>query len=424
MSKELYEARAKAVHDAREILDRADREKRDLNSEERVQYDRFDAEIDRINDRLAAAEQRAAAKNRPVAPSQLAKDRYGVDVTRIKLGKRLEIDLSGVDNRQVADSLRRRSSPQYKRAFGAYLRGAKADFEKLGLMVGNDPQGGYLATIEFHSELIKFLDDMSTMRQLGKVLPPTNAKSVGALSYDTDYDDADWTAEVPASDLSEDDDARFGAREMTPHALTKLVKTSKKLLSSATMSIESFLAERLAYKFSITENKAFMSGSGSQRPLGVFVASNDGIPTTRDTTCAATTTFTADEVIDLRESVKDQYAQNGTFLASRTFRKMCRKLKDGSGNYLLVENNTGGGPITLLDRPLIVDENAPATFTTGQYVCVFGDFSWYWIQDGMNFEVQRLDELFALRRQVGWIGSKETDAQPVLAEAFGRMKLG
>ena len=42
----------------------------------------------------------------------------------------------------------------------------------------------------------------------------------------------------------------------------------------------------------------------------------------------------------------------------------------------------------------------------------------------MGEYAKRLDELFALKNQVGWVGRKETDGMPVLAEAFSRLKLG
>jgi HK97 family phage major capsid protein len=243
------------------------------------------------------------------------------------------------------------------------------------------------------------------------------------LSYDTDYADADWSAEVPASDISEDSAARFGQRELTPHLFSKAVRSSRKMLRNSTLNVETFIAQRLAYKFAITENKAYMTGDGAQQPLGMFVASNDGIATSRDTTCSSATTFTADELIDLQHSVKDAYRTNGQWIVSRTFRKMCRKLKDGNGNYLMVMN-TASGIDTLLERPLNVDENAPSTFTTGQYIAIFGDIKFYYIQDGIDLEIQRLDEIQARKNQVEWIGRKETDAMPVLGEAFARLKLG
>ncbi len=80
---------------------------------------------------------------------------------------------------------------------------------------------------------------------------------------------------------------------------------------------------------------------------------------------------------------------------------------------------------TIANRPYVQSEYVPSTFTTGLYVGMFADFgTGYWIVDSMGFEVQRLGELLALRNQVGFLGSKETDGMPVLAEAFSRMKLG
>jgi HK97 family phage major capsid protein len=435
--KSMSDERNKLLADNRKILDRAQAEKRALNSEEASEYDRRDKRIDELSDKLGSLNndetrrQRLAAQSaeasRPI-PRQTSPTRPGERTAdaalKFNFGKAGEFLASDIEslNGQLGKSLRARATPEYRQAFLSYIRGDKKNFDQLGLIVGNDPQGGYLAPMSFVTMLIKFVDDLTPVRGLATVLPPTSAKSVGALSFDTDYADSDWTAEVPASDISEDDAARFGRREMTPHMLTKLVKTSRKMLKSSTMPLEQFLAQRLAYRFAITENKAYLTGSGSQRPLGLFTASNDGIPTTRDTTCASTTTFTADELIDLQHSVKDVYRATGTWIGSRTFRKMCRKLKDGNGQYLLT-TNTASGIEQLFERPLVVDENAPSTFTTGLYIALFGDLKQYWIQDGIDLEIQRLDELFALKNQVGWIGRKETDAMPVLAEAFGRLKL-
>jgi len=68
-------------------------------------------------------------------------------------------------------------------------------------------------------------------------------------------------------------------------------------------------------------------------------------------------------------------------------------------------------------------EWAPSTFTTGQYVGLLGDFSWYWIADAMSMQIQRLNELYAETNQVGFIGMLETDGAPVLEETFVRVKL-
>ena len=70
-----------------------------------------------------------------------------------------------------------------------------------------------------------------------------------------------------------------------------------------------------------------------------------------------------------------------------------------------------------------MSEYVPNTFTTGKYVGILGDFSFYWIVDALNLEVQRLDELYAATNQIGFIGRMETDGMPVLEEAFVRVAL-
>lgn len=437
--KEILDARVSLYEQNKKLLDRAQKEDRSLNSEERSEYDKRDGEIDKLSDEIKGRTDDETRKQRldalqdemdrplprqtkPTKPGERERDDDSISNLTLDFGRAGKVALSDVAEQdpELARRLQALSQPEYGKKFRKYLLTGN---QSLGLVVGDDSRGGYTAPTGFLSQLIKFLDDAATIRQYATVLTPTTLKSVGIMSYDTDYADADWSAEVPASAISEDAAARFGQRELMPHLFAKLVKTSRKMLRNSALAVESFLAQRLAYKFAITENKAYMTGSGSQRPLGMFVASNDGIPTTRDTTCASTTTFTADELIDVQHSVKDAYRRSGTWIASRTFRKMCRKLKDGNGQYLLTMNNASSIE-TLLERPLVVDENAPSTFTTGLYIAIFGDISFYYIQDGLDLELQRLDELYAGTNQVGWIGRKETDAMPVLGEAFGRLKLG
>lgn len=434
--KELSHERADLFAKNRDLLAKADADSRRLSAEESAEYDKRDTDIEKLGDEIKLAtddenrRQRLASltgeMSRPL-PRQTAVSGApqpgtdGAQLTNLSIdfGRGGTCRLSSRD--EMYSALATRASNEYSDTFCQYLRGEKRDYESLGLQVAVDPKGGYLVPTDFLTTLIKFVDDMVTMRKLGTVLPPTLAKSVGMLSFDTDYADADWTAEVTASDLSEDDAARYGKREMTPHMLTKLIKASKKLVRSSP-GITNFIAQRAAYKIALTENKKFLSGSGSQQPLGPFTASADGVTTARDVSCAgpATTTFVMDDLINLKYSLKYQYQAKSTWLVHRDFMKALRKLKYGTGEYMLGIN---GQPDTLLDRPVVVDENAPNTFTTGLYVALLADFSFYWIQDTPNWEVETLNELFTLKNQMGWLFRKETDGMPVLAEAFARLKL-
>lgn len=415
------------------ILDKATAEKRDLSADENASYERLDSNLDGLLAKLAQNEQRLASRNR--AASVMPPVRGGD-------GQSLTIEFPGAGNidglrwgrepRQIciepglrmADgaSVHALASDAYLAAWGRYM--ASGGRQSLGMKVGQDNKGGYWAPIQFVNNLIKFLDNNVFMRQLATVLPPMpSAVNIGVPTWDTDPGDADWTAEVPASDISEDDAARVGSREFMPHLLTKLLTPSLKLVRTSAIPIIPFLTQRLGYLFAITEEKAFLTGDGAQQPLGVFVASANGVPTSRDTTASSTTTFNADDLINLLFGLKEQYQKNATGLFSRTAIKIARKLKDGNGQYLWLPG-LGGTPGMILDRPYVMSEYVPSTFTTGLYVGMFADFkAGYWIADSLGMTVEDVSILKRLKNLAAILASKETDGAPVLAEAFSRLIL-
>ncbi len=122
-------------------------------------------------------------------------------------------------------------------------------------------------------------------------------------------------------------------------------------------------------------------------------------------------------------ALKTQYQDKATGLFSREFIRRLRTKKTGDGQYLWAPGLVAGQPDRVLNRPYVQSENVPSTYTAGLYVGMWGDFSWYWIQDSLGMNVQRLGELFQLKNQTGFLGRKETDGMPVLAEAFQRIQL-
>jgi HK97 family phage major capsid protein len=217
----------------------------------------------------------------------------------------------------------------------------------------------------------------------------------------------------------------FGKRELTPHPLAKRIKVSETLLQRAALGAESIVRDRLAYKFGVTEESAFMTGSGANQPLGVFTANAQGISTGRDVSDGNTTTaIGADGLINAKYSLKSQYMMSPSlrWVFNRAAVKNIRKLKDGQGQYLWAPG-LAGAKDTILEVPFLMSEYAPSTFTTGLYVGIIGDFSWYWIAEALGMQVKRLNELYAETNQVGFIGRMEVDGMPVLEEAFARVKL-
>jgi HK97 family phage major capsid protein len=399
--KELRDLRGKAVADARALVDQADAAKRSMNEDEKRQYESFMSDAIRLKSDIET-EERVQDLERDLATDSLRSGPLG--------------------------SEQRPGAPEEARtlAFRKFVLEGERHMtgdEVRALTSGTDTQGGFLnAPQEFVAQLIVAVKNNVFMRGLATVIPLNSSTSLGVPTLDTDVGDADWTPEVKV--VAEDAALAFGKRELTPHALSKLVTVSNKLLRAAALNPEAIVMDRIAYKFGIAMEKGYLLGNGAQQPLGVFTASADGVPTSRDiSTGNSTTEIKADGLIAAKYSLKAQYMPKAQWLFHRDAVKMLAQIKDGNGRYIFELSDTPNVPDMLLGRPMIMSEYAPNTFTTGQYVGMFADFSHYWIADSLALQFQRLNELYALSNRVGFIGRMETDGMPTLAEAFARVKL-
>lgn len=405
---ELKRERAKLVEEARSILEAAETEKREVGAEEQERWDKLVDEADKLAKKIER-EERMAVMERELGD--------GWD----DLSDDLDAGRRDKDTRsEAADEAERIA----QRAFALYAtRGLREmpERELRALQVDQDSKGGYLASQTWVNELIKEVDDMVFVRTLGRTFAVPDGTSLGAPKLENDPADADWTVELGTG--NEDSTMSFGARELTPHPLAKRIKMSRTMLRKVP-GAENLVRSRLAYKFGITMEKGYLTGNGSQQPLGMFTASGMGISTSRDVSTGNTTTaMTFDGLINAKYSVKSQYWPRAGWMFHRDGMKQLVKIKDGEGQYIWRASIAVGEPDMLLGQPVYVSEYVPNTFTTGLYVGIYGDFSWYWIADSLQFELQRLDELYSESNQVGLIGRWESDGMPVLEEAFARVKL-
>jgi HK97 family phage major capsid protein len=323
---------------------------------------------------------------------------------------------------------RPREGSEYEAAYRSYLSSGLRNVtpqELRALQADSDTTGGYVVTPQqFITSLIKAVDDQVFIRQLATKFAVEKAESVGVPSLDADPGEPEWTAEIKTG--SEDNAMEFGKRELHPHPLARRIKVSNKLIRVSVLNIDALVRDRLAYKVAIVHEKAFMSGSGAGQPLGLFTASDKGISTARDVSTGNTaTTIGADNLFEMVYSLKGQYLgrPSARWIWHRLALKMIRKLQDANKQYLWQPGLTQGQPDTILGIGIINSEHAPSTFTTGQYVGILGDFSFYWIVDALDAAIQVLDQLYAETNQTGYIIRAESDGMPVLEEAFIRSKL-
>lgn len=447
---ELQTKRNTLVTQGRAIHDLATKEKREMTPTEIENFDKYMAESDvlkgqmdelekgeartkRLNEAENELRTRAGRKTEHADPDPNA---GGVTEGVFKFPKRgihypQGHGLGGSSMREIkVDGKHKLNSDEMRAAFTRFVGGRyqREEDELRNLQMDLDTAGGFLVTPQqFAAELIAIVDNQVFIRQLATVMTLTSATTLGVPTRDVDIADSDWTSELTTG--NEDTALVFGKRELQPHPLAKRIRISNKLLRAGALDAESIVRDRLAYKFGVTQEKAFLLGSGAQQPLGVMTPTTNGsgISTARDIVTGSATNYTADGLINAKYFLKPQYWANARWGFHRFGIQRIRQLKDTNGQYLWNPSGIGQASLevgvgdAILGLPYFISEYMPSTFTTGLYTGILGDFSFYWIVDALSMQLQRLVELYAATNQTGYIARAELDGAPVLEEPFVRI---
>lgn len=380
------EQRAKLIAELRAMHELAQKENRAFTDEENKTFAEKEAEVRKLSQEIAAEEREAMLKG------------FTTELPKTE----------GESRGEVSDKMKE---------FRNYLLNG----EKRDISVGSG--GGALSPQEFVAEIIKGVENDSPLYGLVRKFPLSEAKSLGAPYEAADASDASWTAEVPVSDITADATLAYSLRELSPNTLVKLVKISDKLVKVSALPIEQIVKEKISEKLIAAFENGITVGTGSGQPLGVFTASANGVPTSRDVTTAGAT-LTSDDLIKTKMSLKPAYRRKARWVMSTDILTDCLLLKDKNDQYLWRPGLRDGDPDTLLGLPVIESAYAPSTKTSGSYIAVLGDFNYYWWAYVEGLEIKNLVELFALKNQLGFKGTVYADGAPVLAEAFSRIKVG
>lgn len=430
----LRQKRANLLNECRSIVDAAEEReqakvkedpnyvlKQGLSGEDETRYKGLWSEQERLEAEIKRMESLEAAERELKAP---ANKEHRSNPGANPSGK----NPGGNENRSAALQLAEqigldsfRASPEYEAAYNRYLKTMDPS-ELRSFTVGSITQAGLLvAPVQMIQMLLKAEDNQTFIRQLATKLNVPNAMKVQIPELTDDPDEPDTVTELTIG--SEDSTMAIGARYLEPHPKSKTFKLSRDIVRMALIDVAALILERLGYKFAIHQEKKFLLGTGFQEPLGVFVASSLGVPTSRDVSTGNTTTGpTFDGLKSAKFSLREAYMLKSQWCFHRDLMAYIAKIKDGDGRYQLQDSVKDGEPDMLLGRPVRLSEYAPNTNTTGQYVGLLADWSNYWIADAYNTEIQVLEELYAGTNQIAYILRQSYDGRPALAEAFARVK--
>ena len=305
-----------------------------------------------------------------------------------------------------------RASNEYKSAFWNAMRTRAGEgldpVIRNALQVGTDTEGGYLVPDEFERTLVEALTEENIFRGLAKVI--TTSSGDRKIPVVASKGTASWIDEEGT--ITDTDDA-FNQVSIGAYKLATMIKVSEELLNDSAFVLEKYISTEFARRIGNKEEEAFFIGNGSGMPTGLLAATGGA---QLGVTAASATAITVDEVLDLFYALKAPYRRNAIFLMNDSTVKAIRKLKDGQGQYLWQPSLQADTPDTILNRPIYTSAYVPAIASAAKSI-VFGDLSYYWVADRQGRVFKRLNELFAVTGQVGFVATQRVDGKLILPEA-------
>ena len=390
---ELREKRAKAWDATKAFLDTKRGTDGLISAEDEATYNKMEADVIALGKEIDRLEKQAlldAELNAPMANPLT--------------GKPATPQLEGKTGR---------ATDEYRKAFWNAMRTRAGEgldpVVKNALKIGTDTEGGYLVPDEFERTLVEALEEENLFRRLAHVI--TTASGDRKIPVVASKGTASWVDEEGA--IPESDDS-FGQVSIGAYKLGTMIKVSEELLNDSVFRLEPYISKEFARRIGNKEEEAFFVGDGSGKPTGILAdigGAQLGITT------AGATAITLDEVLDLFYSLKAPYRNKAAFVMNDATVKAIRKLKDGQGQYLWQPSIQANTPDTILNRPLHTSAYVPA-IEAGAKTIAFGDFSYYWVADRQGRVFKRLNELYAVTGQVGFVATQRVDGKLILPEAI------
>lgn len=261
---------------------------------------------------------------------------------------------------------------------------------------------------------------ISRVREIAPVFGLMQQYSVqGALSVPV----YDWTAHTStgfASDLTQitNSSGTFLTTDLKAFPIVSLSLVGRSLINQSSLDVMNIIVEQIAMSIA-----NFISAELINDTNGKFSGVLNDITNTVSAETAGEVGL--DDLINIQMSVASVFQPNSYYLMHPNILKSIRKLKDTSGQPLLIagnENLKNSFGYTLLGSSILLDENMPATITAGSKFMYYGSF-----QDGLigntqpnaPLSTQILTERYADIYGVGILSSMEFDCNLGNSRALG-----
>lgn len=193
-----------------------------------------------------------------------------------------------------------------------------------------------------------------------------------------------------------------------------LTKISRSLINNVNFDIVGFVVDEMAYQISRWIEGELLNGT--QNKVSGLSTLTNGITT------SSQTAITADEVVQLHDSIKDRFQNNAIWIMSPATRTALRLLKSTTGYYLLNDDISTPFGTSLLGKPVYVSDNMP-NIAAGNRVIYYGDMRGLATKFNENINIEVLRERYADEHAYGVIGWLEFDSKIIDEQQLAVMKM-
>lgn len=366
--KKLREKRAQLQEEMNKLLKAAESEERAMSEDEVQKFGDYEKQIKAIDETIAA-EERARGL--------------------------MEDDAAGEQKEERATDEKTKEAAE-ERAFANYIRGEVEERAEVTLSKGDN--GAVIPT----SIANKIIEKVVEMCPIFASAEHYHVKGTLSLPY---YDESTSAITMAYTDEGVDGEStsgKFTNIELTGYLARAITDVSKSLLNNSDFSLLSFIIRKMGESIALFLEKELLFGTAGKA---------EGLKgVTKKVKASSATAVTADELINVQESIPDRYQAGAYWIMSKNTRTAIRKLKDGQGNYLLNKDASARWGYTLFGKDVYISDAMP-DMAAGKRAIFYGDYKGLAVKISEDINIEVLRETKARLHLIEVLGFVEFDAK-------------
>lgn len=293
-----------------------------------------------------------------------------------------------------------------EQAFADYIRGVVN--ERANNLTPASNSAGVTIPTTIANRIIKKVYDICPILEKSTKYNVKGTLEIPYYDVDTTTITVAWATEFQELDSNV---GKFTNIQLTGYLAGALTLISRSLINNSQFDIVSFVVDQMAYSIRRFIEGTLLNGSGNVTGLSTL---------TNVLTAGSSTAITSDEVIKLKDQVKDAFQNNAIWIMSPATRTALRLLKDEVGRYLLQDDITSPFGTVLLGKPVYVTDNMP-DMSAGATAIYYGDMSGLATKFSEDMNIQVLREKYATQHAIGVVGWLEFDSKVEDAQKIAKL---